>query len=86
MLMTLDRTRYLTIQEAAEKSGYDYEHLRKLVKSGTVASLEISEHSRLVDWPDLQRYLKDKPQRKPRPKGKKRGIGKTELVYVPFQD
>jgi excisionase family DNA binding protein len=61
----IDRNRYLTIKEAAERSGYDYHHLYKLVKSGAVASLEITEHTRLLDWEDLQRYKSEKPQRKP---------------------
>jgi len=63
--MGIDRTRYLTIKQAAEKSGYDYDHIRKLVSSGKVASLEIDERKRLVDYPDLERYIAEKPQRKP---------------------
>jgi hypothetical protein len=63
--MGIDRERYLTLKEAANRSGYDYDHVRKLVKAGTVATLEITERTRLVDWFDLQRYMNEKPQRKP---------------------
>lgn len=66
LTMSIDRTRYLTVKEAAEKSGYDYQHLRKLVKRGVVASLEISDRMRLVDYEDLLRYINEKPQRRPR--------------------
>ncbi len=61
----MDRTRYLTLKEAAQRSGYDYEHLRRLVRGGNVQSLEISDRVRLVDWKDLQRYMSEKPQRHP---------------------
>lgn len=63
--MGIDRSRYLTVKEAAKRSGYDYGHLRKLVKSGAVAALEIDERKYLIDWQDLQRYKSEKPQRKP---------------------
>lgn len=66
LTMSIDRTRYLTVKEAAQKSGYDYQHLRKLVKHGVIASLEISERVRLVDYQDLLRYIDEKPQRRPR--------------------
>lgn len=69
--MNIDRNRYLTIKEAAERSKYEYEYVRKLVKKGVVASLEISERVRLVDYDDLMRYKNEKPQRKPQP-GKRR--------------
>jgi hypothetical protein len=59
----IDRARYLTMKEAAERSQYDYDHIRRLVKTGAVAYIEISERIRLVDWEDLQRYITAKPQR-----------------------
>jgi excisionase family DNA binding protein len=65
LAMSIDRTRYLTIKEAAQKSGYEYQHLRKLVKRGVIASLEISDRVRLVDYEDVERYIKEKPQRHP---------------------
>jgi len=64
-LRQIDLDRYMTIKKAAERSGYEQEYLRKLVKKGAVDSVELDEHNRLVDWEDLQRYLKEKPQRKP---------------------
>ena len=63
--MGIDRTRYLTIKEAAEKSKYDYNYLLRLVAQNKVACLEIDEHKRLIDYPDLERYIAEKPQRKP---------------------
>lgn len=66
--MSIDRERYLTIQQAAERSGYSYAHVYKLVAEKKVAALEIDEHKRLIDYPDLERYVKEKPQRKPHSK------------------
>lgn len=63
-----DKNRYLPIKVAAERSGYDYQHLRKLVKKGAVASIEFTDRMRLVDYEDLQRYINEKPQRKPHSK------------------
>lgn len=63
--MNIDRTRYLTIEEAAKESGYDYEYLRRRVKAGTIASIPLTDRVRLVDYQDLLRYKDEKPQRKP---------------------
>lgn len=63
--MGIDRSRYLTIQEAADKSGYTYEHLRRLVKSSKIDILQIDEHKYLIDYESVQRYMQEKPQRKP---------------------
>jgi excisionase family DNA binding protein len=70
--MEIDRGRYLTLEEAAERSGYGYDHIRKLVKAGSVASLEIAPRHYLVDYDDLMRYKDEKPQRKPH-KDKRKG-------------
>ncbi len=63
--LQIDRDRYLTMLEASHKSGYSYAHIRRLVKSGVVAVLEIDNRFRLIDYEDLQRYIHAKPQRKP---------------------
>ncbi len=64
--MSFDRNKYITFKEAVERTGYRYDHIRRLVKTGAVASLEIDERKRLIDWDDLQRYMEEKPQRHPR--------------------
>jgi excisionase family DNA binding protein len=63
--MGIDRERYLTVEEAAIRSKYTYEHIRRLVKTGSIAILEIAPRKYLIDWEDLQRYMMEKPQRKP---------------------
>lgn len=65
--MGIDRQRYLTMHEAAERSGYSYRHIQKLAGSGAVKILvlDLGHVIRLVDYQDLQRYIEEKPQRKP---------------------
>ncbi len=63
--MKIDRSRYLTMKEAADRSGYDYDHIRRLVKNDQLITLPIDGRTRLIDWEDLLRYMKEKPQRKP---------------------
>jgi excisionase family DNA binding protein len=67
----IDRERYLTLKEAAERSGYEYDHVRRLVKNGSVSVIDIDGRTRLVDWIDLLRYMNEKPQRKPHSDKKK---------------
>jgi excisionase family DNA binding protein len=71
--VNIDRSRYLTMQEAADKSGYDYDHIRRLVREGKVRTLPIDKRTRLIDWDDLQQYMQEKPQRKPHHDKKLRG-------------
>jgi excisionase family DNA binding protein len=63
--VNIDRSRYLTMREAADKSGYDYDHIRRLVREGKIRTLPIDKRTRLIDWDDLQQYIGEKPQRKP---------------------
>lgn len=63
--MLIDRSRFLTIEESAEKSGYSSFHIYRLVASGEVASMDIGKVTHLVDYTDLLRYMQEKPQRKP---------------------
>lgn len=63
--MGIDRKRYLTIKEASAKSGYNYEHIRKLVKAGTVAILPIDDRKYLIDWESLQVYMQGRANRGP---------------------
>ncbi len=63
MTLKIDRNRYLTYKEAAQKSGYTYDHVRKLVRDGVVQAIEPIEGMRLVDWQDVERYMATKPER-----------------------
>lgn len=72
MLMAIDRKRYRTLQEASRDFKYTYNHLRRLVKEGAIKILEITPRSYLIDSKDLERYMREKPQRKPYPKGEAR--------------
>ena len=74
MLMAIDRDRYLTLKEAQGRTGYAYDHLRKLIREGAVAAIEIDPRKHLIDWLDLQRYMKENPQRKPYKKGISRNV------------
>lgn len=89
MFMTIDRTRYLTLQEAKKQSKYTYNHLRRLVKEGAIKILDIAPRSYLIDWLDLQRYMGEKKQRRPYPKGEARqtsGKGKSSKNKVHYED
>jgi excisionase family DNA binding protein len=63
--MGIDRTRFLTVKQAAERSGYSYEHLRKLVKSGAIEIFPIDERKYLIDWESLEHYQEGRKNRRP---------------------
>lgn len=97
MPMAIDRKRYLTLKEAQARSGYAYDHLRKLIREGQVAAIEIDPRKHLIDWEDLQRYMRENPQRKPYKKGISRNVKarppkdnpkayRPEPVRVPFEE
>lgn len=63
--MIIDGVEYLTVIQAAERTGYDPEHLRKLLRAGKVKSIEVDERKRLVAVTAIEEYQAEKPQRKP---------------------
>jgi excisionase family DNA binding protein len=58
---------WLTVQEAAKESGYDPEHIRRLIRDGEIEARKLSIIW-LVDRKSLSAYLK-----KARTWGEKRG-------------
>ena len=83
MLMSIDRNRYLTLQEAAREFKYTYNHLWRLVRDGAIKVLEIAPRSYLIDRRDLERYQREKPQRKPAKKGPERNTKKKTESSAP---
>jgi len=47
---------YLTVKEASEKTGYNAEYLRRLVRDGKLEAIMIGPVY-LVRWESLQRYM-----------------------------
>jgi excisionase family DNA binding protein len=56
-VVEIDRDRFLTVTEAAERSGYKYDTIRALVRKKLIASIEIAPRVRLVDWQSLQAHM-----------------------------
>lgn len=54
--MTTDGSEWLTVREATKLSGYDPEHIRRLVRDGKVAARKVSIVW-LVDRKSLLAYL-----------------------------
>ena len=65
--MTLDSTEWLTVNEAAKQSGYDPEHIRRLIRDGEIKAKKFSIVW-MVNHESLLGYVK-----KAQSWGKKRG-------------
>ncbi len=65
--MTINGGEWLTVNEAAEQSGYDPEHIRRLIRDGEITARKLSIIW-LVNRKSLSAYLK-----KAQTWGKKRG-------------
>jgi len=56
-IVEIDRDRFLTVTEAAKRSGYKYDTIRALVRKGQIESIEIAPRVRLIDWQSLQAHM-----------------------------
>jgi len=58
---------YVSVREAAERSGYTRAHIHNLANEDIIGSDMVTPHFRLVSWPDIEDYMEAHPRKQPEP-------------------